>query len=237
MKKEAIFIFSLLICISCDDKIDSLEKLNTPPYAEYYTVSSNKWIKTENEYTIKEDVKFYNENNKLPYSVSIRFKDKNKNYGTIDLKSEQTSNNFFVNEIEYGQNFKVELDSFSFSHKNEFLSNKKFKIIVKDTWDKTQILNFDLTYFQNALPIPLIQANAINNSEYELNASASYDGDNKIGGFIREFEYVIDNFYVIKTSNNKISHVFSQGSHNIKLRVKDNDNAWSGYVEKNLDIN
>lgn len=225
------------IFISCDDKINSLEDLNIEPYSEYYSISNGIWKTNISDNTIKDSVKFYNDNNKIPYSISIRFKDKNKNFGYVNLNSSQFDNQFYVNDVEYFQNFEVKLDSFSFSHKNLYDENRKFTMTISDTWDKKHIINFDLTYFSNKPPVAILNTNVVSNNEYELDASNSYDKDKKYGGFIRTYEFVIDNNFVISTLNKKISHVFNPGTHNIKLRVKDNDLIWSSTVEKTITIN
>jgi hypothetical protein len=239
MKTNFKFLFLIIITslIACDDKIQSLEDLNKAPNVEYYTLFNGIWKLSSDNETINETVKYYNEANQLPYSISLKFKDVNKNFGFVSLNSSQFDNQFFVNDKPFRQNFKVELDSFSLSFKNEFDLNKKFSMIIEDTWGKRHKLNFNLDYIENIPPTADLRMNVINNNEYEIDASNSNDGDKQYGGFIRQYEYVINNNFLVQTSNNKIRHVFAAGTHNIKLRVKDNDNIWSNYVERNITIN
>ena len=237
MKKLSIITFIIITAlIGCDDKINALEELNLAPNTDYYTISKGYWISGSSNIVIKDSAKFYNEENKLPYSVSIRFKDINKNFGYVNLVSSQSYNDFYINDKNYVNNFKVEIDSFSLAYKNQYDYSKKFKMIVSDTWDKTNTIDFDLTFFDNLPPTAAFNLNVINNNEYEFDASASLDQDKKWGGYIRQYEYVINNSFVITTTEKKIRHVFMSGTHNIKLRVKDSDNVWSSYTQKSVTI-
>lgn len=238
MKKFSIIALIIItaITIGCDDKISSLEELNLAPTTDYYTISKGLWLTGSSNILIKDSAKFYNNENKLPYSVSIRFKDKNKNFGYVNLTSSQSYNDFYVNDKQYLNNFKVELDSFSFSYKNQNDITKKFRMTVADTWDKTNTIDFDLTFFDNLPPTAAFNLNVISANEYEFNATSSLDQDKKWGGYIRQYEYVINNSFVITTTNNKIRHVFTSGTHIIKLRVKDSDNVWSSYTQNTVTI-
>lgn len=232
----APILFTMLIT-SCDDKIGSLEDLNKAPFAELYRISTGVWQTTQDYQTITDSVKFYNDANNLPYSVSMRLRDINNNFGFISLESAQSYNQFYVNDDIFEQNFLVELDSFSLSLKNGFDFNKNFSVKVEDTWGKNHNVNFALTYFSNQAPVADLRTNVINVNEYELDGSNSFDKDQKWGGFIRTYEFVINNSFVITTNQAKVKHVFSFGVHNIKLRVKDNDDVWSQTVSVNISVN
>ena len=69
----------------------------------------------------------------------------------------------------------------------------------------------------------------IADNEYLLDASASFDADNNLGGFIVEYEYIIDDV-VVTIPLNQIYHVFNSGVHTVKLRCRDNDNVWSAQI-------
>ena len=85
-KITTLFLITTIF-IGCDDKIQSLEDLNIEPYSEYYSISNGIWLTNISDNTIKDSVKFYNENNNLPYSISIRFKDKNRNFDDFIKKN------------------------------------------------------------------------------------------------------------------------------------------------------
>ena len=108
----------------------------------------------------------------------------------------------------------------------------KFLISASDIYTTT-VDTVDLVVFTNLLPVAnYTVTNTKVNSPYEcnINAIASYDKDAAYGGKIVQYEYHVGAVYTVVTSLSNINYVFpSSGNYNIKVRVQDNDGAWSDF--------
>jgi len=126
----------------------------------------------------------------------------------------------------------VDLSNFSLAVRNEEPGVKLFQIIVEDTWGAQDVVFFTVTFNENLIPIANLNielVEEITQNEYLLDASGSFDADNNIGGFIVEYEYIIDGV-VVTIPINQIFHVFTSGEHTVQLRCKDNNNVWSDQI-------
>lgn len=85
--------------------------------------------------------------------------------------------------------------------------------------------------FDNLAPVALFKTTKIavyDPLEYNLDASASFDRDNKYGGQVIEYEFTINTTYKVNTPFNNINYIFpSAGNYTISVRVKDNNGIWS----------
>ena len=106
--------------------------------------------------------------------------------------------------------------------------NLNFSII--DEFGNTKTSNLNLIAFDNLSPIAMLDitsVKALSDFEYDLDASASFDQDEKFGGLVERYRYKIDTA-VIFTDKSKIRIIFpSSGSFDVSLEVQDNDEAWS----------
>ena len=239
MRKALCIISALVYLIGCDDKETSLEDLNIAPSLEYFTRSSTQWEEVVKAETIIDSSKVWTLENNSVYPAVLRAKDPNLNFGDITITSLDNDLTFFIDNVLYENMITVPLDSFAIAVRNPIQSTKRFSIKVLDTWGKENSVEYEINFLNNKGPIArleLLEKNEISPNEYEINAVNSFDRDKSIGGFIVVYEYTIDG--VISTiPTNKIHHVFSIGSHIIKLRVQDNDGVWSEQINRNLIIN
>lgn len=90
------------------------------------------------------------------------------------------------------------------------------------------------TSFLNVPPVAdfsLTKLAVLSNLEYEIDASSSYDGDEKFGGGIVLYRYTI-NGQVMDSHENKIKWIFgSSGLYTIKVEAQDADEAWASKEE------
>ena len=95
--------------------------------------------------------------------------------------------------------------------------------------------------FQNQSPVAKFtyeNTQLFDPNEYKISAATSYDGDERYGGYISEYEFQIGLYYSVITQNHYINHIFSEsGTYAVKVRVKDNDGAWSDYKTNIIVIN
>lgn len=116
----------------------------------------------------------------------------------------------------------------------------KMNIVARDTFEESDSVSVRLTAFENLPPVAKLEIRLVgilSKYEYILDASDSFDRDEKYGGNIVEYEYTI-NSQVISREEDKISHIFSkEGVVVLALRVKDSDGVWSQPFEtvQNID--
>ena len=235
-----ILIISSTIFFNCDDKELALENLNEAPGFEYFSKSTTEWLDlTNSTEKIIDSAKVWTSDYNSVFPALIRSKDINNNFSDLKITSLDNNLTFFVDNTLYDNSIVLENDSIAIAVRNNSAAKKRFKVEVKDSWGLVSEILFELEFKENKQPIAkleLLEKNQNANNEYELNATNSFDRDQKIGGFITEYEYTIDG--VISTiPTSSIKHVFNVGNHSIKLRVKDNDNVWSEQIEKTLTIN
>lgn len=227
-----IILFIAGFIQSCDDKITSLEDLNTAPYFQYFRKSSINW-ETPGDVPIQDSAKVYNSYNNATYPAILRIKDANYNISKINIISNDTQNSFFVNDNVYYNNYEIDnSEEFNIAFRNNTAGTFDYKVSASDDFDKSNRMAFRITFKPNQDPIARLNISIVNSTtrNYLLNAHSSIDRDQSIGGSIVEYEYTIDNV-IIHTSQPQINHIFTRGNHTVKLRVKDNDNVWSPYVQ------
>lgn len=112
-------------------------------------------------------------------------------------------------------------------------------ICVKDSYGKETKKNLVFTFITNLPPVAKIQVEPVGlsgNREVQVNATGSYDKDARLGGSIVLYEYNLDG-YTFTTPSGFISYIFpTTGVKNIAVRVKDNNNVWSGWASKSVGL-
>lgn len=240
MKKGFKYLVLILIIAgfqSCDDKIRELEDLNTSPYFQYYRKSSINW-ETPGDVPILDSAKALSVYNNSSYPAILRIKDANYNISKINIVSNDNQNSFFVNDNVYYNNYEVVNDEeFNIAFRNNQVGTFDYHVTAADDFGKSNKMVFRITFKENKGPIPKLNISIVNSNtrNYLLNALASFDRDKAIGGNIVEYEYTINNI-IILTSQPSINHIFPKGTHVVKLRVKDNDNFWSEYIQYTVTV-
>ncbi|MDP4272675.1 MAG: hypothetical protein Q8907_00160 [Bacteroidota bacterium] len=112
---------------------------------------------------------------------------------------------------------------------------------VKDAYLKSEERRLNFIIFDNLPPVAsftYIPISNLSSHEIEFDASSSYDKDARFGGKVVEYDFTMDNTVNFQTTNGVVDFSFnSAGTKQVKLRVKDNDNTWSGYLIKNITVN
>jgi len=124
--------------------------------------------------------------------------------------------------------------------KGLFEGNFNIDLKVVDSYNKSLEKQLTFHIFKNLLPVANFNCTQIMTlSQYEtkIDASSSYDKDSRFGGKIVLYEYTFDNAVTFQTELNVVYFTFnSKGNKEVKLRVKDNDDAWSDYATKYITI-
>lgn len=114
-------------------------------------------------------------------------------------------------------------------------------ITVRDGYGVATAIGYQLTVFDNVKPLVRMEVKHVpeySQYEYEVNLSASVDGDARFGGRITEYEYRIGGYYSLVTPKyNRISHIFpGKGKYTVRCRVKDNNGVWSDWATTEVKV-
>lgn len=237
MKKFLKFCVSLLflsqLLSSCDNRNEFLKNINTSPEL---TISSN----IEDTLSLK----------KLEQKVKV-FKGSG---GKLTIKlfpidKERNISSFSYTILE-GSEKDLKIDS---SGLNQFLLSKQtqdfvevpiivnsigsyfIRFITTDVYGKSDFVELRITGFDNYLPVAnfeIIPIKVNSDFEYEFDASTSYDADSSFGGKITTYIFTINGLEVISNIP-KIKYVFpKRGNIEVKLKVLDDDQAYSLEIKK-----
>lgn len=231
----AIFIAGLL---SCDDKVRSLEDLSQPPSFLYFKKESTNWKLADPGMVIMDSAKVWSASNNASFPILIKLVNPLNNLSEISVKSSEPESQIFVNDNLYTSVFTApNNEDLNLAFKSAIPSTQDFTIQSTEIFDKSNTLVCRIVFKPNRPPkadLKLVLVDGVTRN-YQLNASGSYDIDSAIGGNVVEYQYIIDNV-IINTSEPKINHIFTLGQHQLKLRVKDNDDVWSDYVSVALTV-
>jgi hypothetical protein len=140
--------------------------------------------------------------------------------------------NYSINELQGTGTNNVDLAKKQFEFAGSSLGLHKYAIVAKNKFNLTSTCNAELTFFANILPVSdfIVTKTKVNDPyEIHIDASASLDPDLKFGGGISMYEFNIDS-YKVTTPTNYINYILpGAGTYSIKVRVQDNDGAWSQY--------
>ncbi len=207
MRKHVLtlVILMLLFVSSCDNRSDYFIDVNQKPLLSIY--KDGVEIK---EGPIVDSIKIGN-----PYGLQYHINDEEN----LALNNTQEQG---VNEVI------IKNENVTINGLNEGMS--RIRLWTKDSFGTTGEYQVNLTVFRNLIPVAKMITTKIavsSPNEYEIDASASFDGDKRFGGSIVEYEYTLQN-YVITTPLSKIRYIFgSVGQKKISLRVKDNSGDYS----------
>ncbi len=237
--KIHLILFIIIGLISCDDKIRELEDLDFPPSFMYFRNSSITWETPGDNELIIDSAKTFNQINNSSYPAIIKVVDHLNNLTNISIKGSDPQSFIYVNNSLYSNNYTTKSDTdINLAFRSSIPSVQEFSITSTDIFNKKCQIKFKINFKENKPPKPILKIVLLNGnlSSYQLKGEGSYDIDNAIGGMIVQYQFLIDNV-IINTSEPNINHFFKKGLHDIKLRVKDNDDVWSDYTNQSLLVN
>ncbi len=131
--------------------------------------------------------------------------------------SGETIENFYYSEL-YGK-FIIGTDT-------EGL--KRFEVVAKNDYGKVQVCGIDLVAIKNLPPVVKFYVRQVNELEIEVDATESFDRDQRFGGYIKLYKYDL-NGYIFESYSNIVRYRFTQGGIKvIKVEVVDSDGVSSG---------
>lgn len=231
MRLLNLFILSLVVIIlaSCDNRFDFLNDLNQKPVVVIIdkegaevdelrdSLKTSLKIGSDKYYLSLKVSDFEGLIQNLTYSIEVgdgtfyQGNDQNELSGSISFDDNGLADIMYAPDL-----------SIDGLHKIEFT--------VTDNLGNSSTAVLNLFVFENIEPVAArnITLIGVNDQyEYDLDATGSYDQDFNFGGRIAIYEWEING--VKLTSKTEISRFIfpSAGNYEIKVRVQDNDGAWS----------
>jgi len=199
------FFGTLLFIFSCNNQKDPFESDNKKP--EIKIANSDNIYKSELTDSIKLG---------LNYDLSYKIVDEN----IIPVRY----------QADFGDSIVIDKQKIVIKNYQEGL--EKVYFITKDPYKFEDTATLNLYIFKNLGPVCNYTvsrpAQYVSVFQISIDASESYDKDQRWGGKIVEYKYKIENNSPVIASLNKFNYIFATtGSKKITVSVKDNEGKWS----------
>lgn len=239
MRKTIITIIILIGCIACDDRSDALNDLNDPP-----TISLQPEMGGEETKNMEDSVKF----SKPEFAFSpffITTYDPNQNIRSVTYRaligrgSIYFKNELMKDTIAMPTSIESAVTKVLVKFVPQQVGITNVLFIVEDRVGRKDSAHLKITAFNNLEPVAMLNVNSleiVDPYEYSFDASASFDQDAKFGGIITRYLFTI-NSEKIETIQPSIKYIFpAPGTYTVRLRVRDNDDALSSEVTKQITV-
>lgn len=223
----------VIVAAGCP-RLDSIESLNSLPRMVFNG--------EENAVAVIDSIKISLKNSQGFYDIEIKLFDENNNL--FSLKYQQVTGGGILyqngNPVE-GSNINFEQDlviNLSYDAVSTGLHTLVFNL--KDVFEEIAVATLELEAFDNLLPVAVFSINrpATQNDprEYIVDASGSFDRDQKYGGGITGYEYTFLGKTIL-VEDSSIPVVFpAADNYDISVRVRDNDSRFSEMVTITMKI-
>jgi hypothetical protein len=227
--KHTSYIF--LICISicgCDDRFEFANRENRAPRLFFYG--------DEDNHSLTDSLKrgTHLKIGSSSYFLELSAKDPEGQLPSVNFRLESGLAKLFHGQQQLAGSVEVENGIVSLEIVPGGQGTISITFEATDNIGKGAAATFTLVTFDNLSPVAsatLLPTKISGPYEFEFDASASYDKDQKFGGEVTAYEYVINDTDTIMTSNKVIRHNFpGPGGYRVKYRVHDNEGAISSFV-------
>ena len=233
MKKLIYIFFAGLVFTACDDRDKYIESLDTPPNMTF----------EKGETVISDSIKMSLKNSEKRFSTVIKISDVEKNLKEVTYSFEKGSGKIYIDGVLQSSPFKVVNSSFKLDFEPSAIGYSRINLTATDDFKKSSTVLLELFGFTNMLPVvrfareDVKKIGVVDNLEYEIDASRSYDGDAEHGGTLVNYKYKINGIETILPLS-KMKTIFSKaGSYNIEVSVQDNDGDWSQVSAQVIGVN
>lgn len=219
MRKIIIFFLVATIFASCSDRYEALAELNLAPVIgiqkEGFVVKN-----------LKDSTKLFPNSY---YNLNVIMSDTNTNIQSLYFEAIPQKSKFFYGQTEYFSSLPVANKNVFFNLLPTEIGVERYTFTLTDRFGKTDEAKLELVTFANIAPIVdfVVTAKRQNDPlEYELDGNASKDGDEKYGGKVSSYRWVINNTETLNSLAPAIRYIFpQQGLFKVDLDVKDNEGA------------
>lgn len=221
MRKLIIITAFIISTAGCTDRYNAFESLNVKP-----SIILKPAGKDQTKILI-DSVKFYPGNY---YNLSVEISDTNQNIQRLDFEAQPGQyNHVFVNGQEYPATLPVYNDKFTMNILCDRVGIYDYTFTLTDYFGKKDVATLSLNCFPNMPPMSTFNVKDLRQNdplEYYLDGTASQDGDQRFGGRIKDYTWIINNTDSVSSNAAKIRYIFpQQGLFKIELRVTDNESA------------
>lgn len=237
MRKKFLYLPILLIVIvsACSDRIDGFREFNSKPFIQFVRTQADTTALLN---SLTDSIRFYSDSATY-YNVRLRIADANENlYRCQILIDSGRIQAYYKGEIMSYPSLRIDQEFVDLSLIPQQVGKNNITFKLEDKYNETSEAKLELFVFDNLLPVAAFSTDSLNSAtrEYSFDATASYDQDQNYGGQVVAYEWNINGF-VFTTPKPIIKHVFSSaGTYLIRLRVMDNNRAYSQIVERRITI-
>lgn len=226
-----LFPFFYFLLVTCDTREDFYKELNQAPVIEISSPVENFWVQ---DHAYKKLITDTIKSSVSGYKLRVRLTDESGFYIISAILK-----NGFLKNTKTGESLAGEIqvtdNILDFDYTMLSLGDHFLELKIKDKYGKEDMASVQLYSFTNWLPVTdftITRTAVLSSYEIQIDASSSFDADKKYGGGILQYEYKIDDQYQVVTNSNILNYIFaSPGTYKIDVRVKDNDNIWSGFKQ------
>jgi hypothetical protein len=224
-----VFSASAAVLFSCGETEDFITNLNQGPQINFMGDTQAP--------VLKDSIKLSSLQSQQKYRISLRITDRNNNIQEVIYAQLAGTGKLLQDGTEIlSNNIRFERDSsiLEFDYYPANLGIHQFSLTVRDNFGLSKTAIVELTAFDNLLPVSKFTARKIGQRsryEWKIDASESFDRDEKFGGKIKEYEFsVLGKIYTLLSDNMYV--IFPEtGIYSVGVRVKDNDGKWSAKSE------
>lgn len=229
MKKYFIVYISIVFIISsCDKRKDYFREFNEPPTLQINSkdnIGSNHIVYTND---VVDSFKI----SQSPYRLNVLSSDESEG-NLIEAFVSPNDNIVFNKNAPIKKGSLEEISGvilFTPSSANTYIIN----LSAKDRFEEESFADARIVVFNNKPPvIPwliITHDPNLNQYEYNMDASAAFDQDEKYGGEIVKYNWQVDGNYNVETEFNIIQYIFpAPGTYQVRVRCQDNDGDWSAF--------
>jgi len=214
-----ICLFILVLLSACDKRKDFYEGMNVAPVIEMRKQGTGAFVTGLND------------------SIKKMFPNYNLEIKIIDVETLTLNNSLTTSTDKFVVSNNVGL----FTPDTTKMGIHGIVFTTTDKYSLTTTAMATFTVFDNIPPVALFTTThtaVYDPLQYNIDASASYDGDAKFGGQIVKYQFTINTSYVVTTAFNNINYIFpSAGNYTISVKVQDNNGVWSAPKQLILNVN
>lgn len=224
MKNIYILLF-ISVLFGCDNRDEVINNLNSAP-SLFFLTNGNKTI------SIQDSVKISLKSPKRSVSFEADFTDANNNLKSVTYSISQGGGTMKQdNKALTGNSFDLSTGKIAAEYDPSQVGENRITIKATDAFNASSQIDLTVYAFSNLDPVASLSVNPVqvlSPYEYMLDASASYDRDQKYGGGIVKYDFYVNNALIDETDQSSIKYVFpGPGNYNVMVKVSDIDGASS----------
>jgi len=234
--KNIAFILIMCSFLGCDQgTADYIEELNNAPLINLGNGSEKPVVSD----SIKVNLDFKNDPDF--YQIKLSVTDENNNLSRIEY-TQLEGIGVLLQEGDTLRNNSIAVnsdDQLKFEYYPQNYGNHTFLLTAFDAFETSSSARIELVSFENLPPVAVFDVSRIGQLSpfhYKIDASESYDRDERFGGRIVEYQYtILDRKFELLTD--EMEFIFpSEGTYRVFVRVRDTNDALSEKSEFLLEI-